>query len=168
MNARLSESANGHRPHRVVSVSPLTVHTADPPSPLLRIARTDEHDAALPPTGDDDTSQLTQLVKRAERLIQQLGHAADQAEQDEALAKSATRSLQERLRISARMLQAFQSQIVRIESALAELEQQRIATAEAVERDAARLDDQAAAFEQRLEAIMASFEKRISAHPQDR
>lgn len=164
MSAQLSDSSSGKRPARVVSVSPLTANLPDPP---LRI--TGEGDG-LPATqsGPNNAQELPTLMGRAESLLTELDTAVQAAEAGDAQARDAAACLQERLRVCARMLHAFQSQIVRIESAIADLRDERKNAELALQSDARRLDDQAAAFEQRLETALARFERQMDDARQDR
>jgi septal ring factor EnvC (AmiA/AmiB activator) len=146
MTARLSESAAGVRAMRVVSVSPATVRVPKPQA-----------------TADEGCSNdLIDLSGRSEEIIASLRSALDQAAMSDAQTRDSVRNLQDRLRVSARMLQAFEAQISRIEEGIGELEHQREVVEQAAIADAARLDDQAAAFEQRLEAAMERFERRLA------
>lgn len=151
MTARLSESAASRHPARVLSVSPMTVR-----------ALSSDNNAITPVSPAEDQQRVRSLSHQANAVINSLHSALDQASMGDAMARDTVRSLQERLRVGARMLQAFQAQITRIEAGIAELQQQCEVTERAVQVDAERLDDQAAAFEQRLEVALDHFERRLT------
>jgi|SRR5688572_6991076 len=99
----------------VISVSPhKAAHDAD--------ESRDDHSTAAPASDECIAKSLAALIEQAEKVSKSLdelnGHSHDSA------AKSAKSSLhlQERLRLSARMLKAFSAQINRVEAAVAQLQ----------------------------------------------
>lgn len=174
MNARLSEhteASNG----RAVS-GPLLVDDEsndNAPAPVLSVSARDAGPAEntmtvngtssaaktifLTPrvidqeTFDDLAGALRELIAEADQyrtlLAEQIGDADRGGEQ----AAKLNASLQERLRLSARMLKAFQSQIVRIETAIADFDQQHQKVVESQQAAEAARDELNAHCEQVIE-----------------
>lgn len=147
MNARLSESTVEVARPRVLSVSPMTA------APMSA----DVHSAGgtifvSPP--ESSGSHVSDLIPQARDVAAKLARAVNNASATEAQANRASQCLQDRLRVGARMLQAFQAQISRIESCIASCEEV------AINQD---LDNQVAAIEQRLEIALDVLDRRLAA-----
>lgn len=110
---------------------------------------------------------LRGLIEQARTIAEKLSTLATSASEGEAQAAQAVVHLQERLRLGAQMLKAFQSQIGRIDHSLEQLKAQerRAEAAEAKKQQRAidmqsKIDAALAEFSQRLEQMMqAAMEK---------
>ncbi|MHC5001950.1 MAG: hypothetical protein ACYTJ0_02405 [Planctomycetota bacterium] len=98
------------------------------------------------PVTETSVRLLRRLVDEAAMASQRFQDAMDGAARREARAQTASVSLQERLRLGARMLHAQQAQIERLERVVGELQSARAAAEQALER----LDT---SVERRLEQI---------------
>lgn len=146
---------------RVVSLSP---HASDSKASAARgggnpskpsTSRSDEAISAMVSAGE----ALRVLIEQANAATLGLGQLLTQEQDCQDRSAKSSMHLQERLRLSARMLQAFQSQIGRVESAMAVLtsHDQRIKAADdQIEKKVAGLDAQ-------MDSALARFEDRLKA-----
>ncbi len=149
MTARLFESTVGVRRSRVLSVSPMTAQVVS-----LGAQRVTSG-VVVPPRSDvAEHSDFTHLVDQAREVTATLLSAIDQASRTDSQVHHAMQQLQDRLRVGARMLQAFQTQISRIEACVDDAQRRPWMK---------ELDDQVAAIEQRIESAIDAFEQRLSA-----
>lgn len=105
-------------------------------------------------TFDELAGEFRALIEAAGRTLGELRQILGQAGAVDGQINSASNQLQERLRLGARMLKAFQTQIDRVDLNLQGMEQRRAQAEEAEQR----LNDRAAAAEQRVSDAMRRFE----------
>ncbi|MCA9296952.1 MAG: hypothetical protein KC983_10550, partial [Phycisphaerales bacterium] len=121
---------------------------------------------------DELAGTLRSLIDEAGASRTSLEQAMQRIGDGDVYASKASEHLQDRLRLSARMLKAFQAQIERAEHAVERLTKQENVLSsligrveEAQRRDAQRMDDAADAFRARLNEIAehtaASFDQRL-------
>lgn len=93
----------------------------DPPvsRPITAFAPADQAETFMP---DIDPKAMRSLLDQAERMMQQLQTGIEEARGTTEEPSRLAEDLQERLRVGARMLTAFQSQIERTETAISEAE----------------------------------------------
>lgn len=147
---------------RVVSVSPHAHATPQHPIKALFDQKVLEEGRAI-------AESLLAQREQTESLIENLSALAAKASEGEAQAAQAVVHLQDRLRLSAQMLKAFQSQIGRIDHSLEQLKAQE-RRAEAAEGKAqqrltelnARIDAALADFTQRLEQVMHAAQEKMN------
>lgn len=108
---------------------------------------------------DELSSSLRNLIDDAAEIRSRLRDTVDQLRSANDQSNQSTMQLQERLRLSARMLKAFQSQIDRVDAAVASVTQQQIDT-EGAEK---RLAEALASFESRMQAVVESSCTQIEA-----
>lgn len=165
------EGVIGTHTHRVVSVSPHHVQSMSvPPSP----AGTPQEPPVLAAVRES-VDTLRTLVGQGRDQTRRLTTVMTSAKQGEAEAMVAVSQLQDRLRVSAQMLKAFQVQISRVEHTLAEVTalERRAEAAEALackrmEECDARV---AAAFDQldqRISAAVDDAVEKINRHWEQR
>lgn len=151
---------------RVVSVSPDDAARARATAPPPQASRADHGDVFLTPrvldqkAFDELAGVLRGLIGEAEQAADRLDERLEAARQNAAAPAAASAQLQERLRLGARMLKAFQTQIDRAEAAVGTLDDQhkRSETGEAgLERRLAELEERAtetiAEAQRRLDAV---------------
>jgi hypothetical protein len=110
-------------------------------------------------TFDELAGELRTLIGDAGRSINDLRQVMAQTGAIDGQINGASNQLQDRLRLGARMLKAFQAQIDRIDSSLQALEQQRSQAAEAKQSLSAHI----AGLEQRIVEAMKRFEASLQA-----
>jgi len=155
---------HAHEPgRRVVSVSPIDAADASHDATRANGERPISHDIMITPRVLDQTAfneltgQLRALIDHAHDATGMLREALEHAQSDQSRAARAADNLQDRLRLSARMLKAFQLQIGRIESALEGFESYEKRCKQAIDN----LNEQADAVEQRLRSNIQLYEQRI-------
>lgn len=103
------------------------------------------------------SNALSSQIEKAGEVLSELRERFDQAKDSRGQAKKSSASLQERLRISARMLKAFQTQIDSVQDCLSSLGQ----TKEAADKTSSKLAEQIGAFEKSFNQASARFEQTI-------
>ncbi len=142
--------------HRVVSISP----TDMPLSPAAVGPSAD--DVLIAPRVLDETAyntlgrELRELIEQSSAAAGQLQKTVDETAESRGQSAKASATLHERLRLSARMLKAFQSQIDLVQASLDELETSRQETKQ-VDAD---LEAKATQFESRLQTMLEKFTQR--------
>lgn len=143
--------APGHaalRHARVMSVSPAAIEYA---------GASEDGGASL--MFAEPPAAIRALIDQALNLAATLANSVGQATQAEAKAAKAALHLQERLRLSARMLKAFQSQIGRVETSVGRLQNHEDKVHEAI----AVIQQHASGLDARCDAAMVQFEQRLQA-----
>lgn len=144
--------------HPVVSVSPKDAE----PGVEMSDHKSPDRDVFLAPrvldqTAFDELSEtLRALIGEARAVVDELGHRMDDADQRESSPAQASAQLQERLRLGARMLKAFQGQIARVEESLATLRTHQ----EDADTIAQRLDEALLAFDARVDEMSSAAAQR--------
>ncbi len=142
---------------RVMSISPTDI---DPDAEPMTI---DHDDILLTPRVLDQNAfnQLSEtlrgLIEQANGTAQLLRDEFDQASGAKGQASKASAGLHERLRVSARMLKAFQSQIDLVQERIGQLTAARKEAQEA----SSRLEGLAEKFESRVTDAAAMFERQV-------
>lgn len=106
---------------------------------------------------DELSSSLRSLVDEAGGAAKKLQSLVEQAMDGDQWANKASVHLQERLRLSARMLKAFQAQIARVEQSIEDMQGQE----KTLESARGSMDESLEEFENHLGEMLAKFEKRL-------
>ncbi|MEM7229965.1 MAG: hypothetical protein AAF432_14245, partial [Planctomycetota bacterium] len=153
------EPADAKRP-AVKNVPPVIAETKPSPPTIHAPPEKATRDVFIAPrvvdqqSFDDLASTLRTLIDEANQTKASLATAVTRIGDGDAYASKASAHLQDRLRLSARMLKAFQSQIERAEQAVDRLTNQQDAMTEMLQRIEAAQQDEA----DRLETMARDFD----------
>ena len=140
---------------QVMSISPTDI---DPDSMII-----DAKDVMLTPRVLDQSAYeslsnaLGAQIEKASEILSELRERFDQAKDSRGQATKASASLQERLRVSARMLKAFQTQIDSVQECLSALG----TTKEEADKTSTKLTNQSSEVETTYQEASKRFEKTI-------
>lgn len=105
----------------------------------------------------ESAQALHELIEHSKTLAERFERTLQEGRQEQTRVAQAIAPLQERLQLSAQMLQAFQTQITRVEMALAELKAQEKKAQVAEARAQQRLAD----VELRIESALERFSRKL-------
>jgi len=159
----LADLADAPPAKRVLSVSPLTDEAVNEAGRLLPGSAAGVQEVFMSPrvvdqqAFDELAAGLRSLLDEAGGSSERLRKLIEQSRDGDRWAGKASIHLQERLRLSARMLKAFQAQIARVDEAVERMGQKQ----QALETARESMDESLVEFEHHLSATLEKYEKRI-------